>query len=189
MVIVKPYRCRPNDRGVKTMDEKTRNDLYILALGVIIGGGIYLANSLILYTMTMNKDKSDVAEGLYLDISSLEDHLIATDREFLANPDSNYIYVQATPLYFSNGVYFSYQRDIPTMNRKIAQDTFTFYNHLLAAEGDRSLVFEIQRFGDQRELTAAELTRQQILTRDTAREVNISVSLLPNLTKELDAAA
>ncbi|MFZ0005254.1 hypothetical protein [Methanoregula sp.] len=61
------------------MDEKTKNDLMILAIGVLIGGGIYLANSLVLYYTTMNKEKSDVADGLYLDISSLKDNLVATD--------------------------------------------------------------------------------------------------------------
>lgn len=61
------------------MDEKTKNDLMILAIGVLIGGGIYLAKSLVLYYTTMNKEKSDVAYGLYLDISSLKDNLVATD--------------------------------------------------------------------------------------------------------------
>jgi hypothetical protein len=71
------------------------------------------------------------------------------------------------------------------MDRKVAEDTFTFYNHLLSAERDRNLVFEIQRLGDMRELTAAERRRQQILTQDAAREVNASVSLLGNLKQEL----
>ena len=136
----------------------------------------------------MKKDKGDIAKGLYPDVTSIEDYLVAADREFLANPDDKYIFVQATPLYPNNGLYFAYQRDISRMDRKIAQDTFTFYNHLLSAERDRNLIFEIQRMGDLRELTAAERRRQQILTQSAAREVNMSVSLLPALKQELDAA-
>ena len=171
------------------MDENTKAQIFILILGVLIGGGLYLTNSYFLWNTSVNKDKSDIAEGLYLDVSSLEAYLVAVDREFVANPDDRYIFVQATPLYPDNGLYFAYQRDIPRMDRKIGQDTFTFYNHLLSAERDRNLIFEIQRMGDLRELTAAERRRQQILTQNTAREVNLSVSLLPALKQELDAAS
>jgi hypothetical protein len=170
------------------MDENTKTQILILMFGVLIGASGYLANSLILWNTSMNKDRSDIAEGLYLDVSSLENYLVAADREFLANPDDKYIFVQGTPLYPDNGLYFAYQRDIPRMDRKIAQDTFTFYNHLLSAERDRNLIFEIQRIGDLRELTNAERRRQQILTQNTAHEINTSVSLLPALKQELDAA-
>jgi len=170
------------------MDGKTKSDIIILTIGIIIGAALSLSNSLFIYNMTLNKDRSDVSEGLYLDVSSLRDNLVATDKDFLANPGDNYIYVQATPLYPAKGLYFAYMQGIPTMNRKSAQDTFIFYNHLLQAEGDRSLIFDIQRLGDQRELTLSELKRQQILTRDAAREVNLSVNLLPGLSKELDTA-
>ena len=170
------------------MDENTKAQIFILMLGVLIGASGYLANSLFLWNTSVNKDKSDIAEGLYLDVTSIEDYLVAADREFLANPDDKYIFVQATPLYPDNGLYFAYQRDISRMDRKIALDTFTFYNHLLSAERDRNQIFEIQRLGDLRELTKAELRRQQILTQSAAREVNTSVSLLPALKKKLDAA-
>ena len=170
------------------MDEKNKAQILILILGVLIGASGYLANSLFLWNTSVNKDRSDIAEGLYLDVSSLEEYLVAADREFLANPDDKYTFVQATPLYPDNGLYFAYQRDIPKMDRKIAQDSFTFYNHLLSAERDRNLIFEIQRLGDLRELTAAELRRQQILTQHAASEVNMSVSILPALKQELEAA-
>ncbi len=170
------------------MDENTKTQIYILMLGVLIGASGYLANSLILWNTSVNKDRSDIAEGLYFDVSSLELYLIAADQEFLANPSEKFIFIQGTPLYPSNGLYFAYQRDIPKIDRKIAQDTFTFYNHLLAAERDRDRIFEIQRLGDARELTSAERTRQQVLTMNVAHEVNMSVSLLPALKKELAAA-
>ena len=170
------------------MDEKTKKDIIILILGVLIGASGYLANSLFLYYTSVNSDKSDIAEGLYLDVSSLNDTLIATDQGFIANPGDKYIFVQATALYPDNGLYFAYQRDIPRMNRKIAQDTVTFYNHVLTAERARSLIFDIQRLGDARDLTSAEMRRQQILTQTVAQEVNVSVNLLPALKHELDTA-
>ena len=170
------------------MNENTKAQIFILMFGVLIGASGYLANSLFLWNTSVNKDKNDIAEGLYLDVSSIEDYLVTADKEFLANTDDQYIFVQATPLYPDNGLYFAYQRDKSKLDRKTAQDTFTFYNHLLLAERDRSLIFEIQRMGDLRELTSAELRRQQILTQSAAREVNLSVSLLPTLKHELDSA-
>jgi hypothetical protein len=181
-------RNRACRRSVNTMDTKLKTDIIILIIGVLIGASGYLANSLILYNTSVNKDRSDIAEGLYFDISSLEDYLISTDREFLANPGNTNIYIQGVPFYPENGLYFNYQRDIPRLDRKIAQDTFTFYNHLLAAERDRSNIYEIQRRGDVRELTKVELRRQQILTQDAAREVNVTVNLLLPLRQELAAA-
>jgi hypothetical protein len=171
------------------MDEKTKKDIIILTLGVLIGASGYLANSLFLYYTSVNNDKGDIAEGLFLDVSFLNDTLVATDQEFLANPGDRYIFVQATPLYQDNGLYFASQRDVPKLDRKVSLDTVTFYNHLLNAEHDRSLIFDIQRLGDVRELTSSELRRQQILTQNAAREVNITVGLLPGLRQELDAAA
>ena len=170
------------------MDEQTKSQIFILLLGVLIGASGYLVNSLYLWNTSVNKDRSDIAEGLYLDISSLENDLLAVDKEFVTNPDDKYIFVQATTIYPGNGLYFAYQRDIPRLDRTLAQDTFTFYNHLLSAERDRTLIFDIQRTGDLRELTNAERRRQQILTQHAAREINISVSLLPALKQELDAA-
>jgi hypothetical protein len=55
------------------------------------------------------------------------------------------------------------------LDRKVAKDTFSFYNHILSAERDRDLIFEIQRQGDLRELTSSELRRQQILTQHVAQ--------------------
>jgi hypothetical protein len=123
--------------------------------------------------------------GISLDIGSLDEYLLSTDRGFLANAGGQYIFVQATPLYPDNGLFFSYQWDIPKLDRKVAKDTFSFYNHLLSAERDRALIFEIQRQGDLRELTSSELRQQQILTQHAAHELNTSVSLLPVLKQEL----
>ena len=162
--------------------------IFILIVGVLIGAGLYLTNSLYLWNASENKDKAEIAVGISLDIESFEEYLITTDQGFLANDGENAIFVQATPLYPDNGLYFSYQRDIPKMDRKVAKDTFSFYNHLLSAERDRALIFEIQRQGDLRELTSPELRRQQILTRHAARELNTSVSILPVLKQELGTA-
>lgn len=160
------------------MDVNTRTQILILILGVLIGASGYLINSLFLWNTSVNKDKSDIAEGLYLDISNLEDYLFTTNQEFITNPDSKFIFVHVTPLYPSNGLYFAYQKDIFKMDRKIAKDTFIFYNHLLSAERDRSLIFEIQRLGDMRDITLSERNRQQTLTRSVARELNTTVHLL-----------
>ena len=73
------------------------------------------------------------------------------------------------------------------MDKTVSQDTFTFYSHLLAAERDRHPIYEIQQEGDIRDLTMVEKNRQHDLTVSTAREVNMSVSLLPALKKELAA--
>jgi hypothetical protein len=172
------------------MDEKTRAQIIILILGVIIGATGSLANSLILWNASMMKEKSDIAEGLYLDVSALREPLLIADQEFEGPGDGcDYdIFVEANPLYPDNGLYYAIQKDIPKLDRRISTDTFVFYQHLLAAERDRKLMFEIQRQGDFRNLTPGEIRRQQILSENIAREVNTSIGLLPSLKAELDAA-
>lgn len=170
------------------MDQNTKTQILILMFGVLIGASGYLVNSLFLWNTSENKERSEIAEGLYIDVSSFEADLAEADQEFLANPDDKYIFIQGTPLYPDNGLYFAYLRDIPEMDRKIAPDTFAFYSHMLSAERDRDNIYEIQRRGDLRELTTAEKRRQQILTQVVAREVNTSVCMLPSLKQELAAA-
>jgi hypothetical protein len=173
------------------MDEQTRNQIIILLLGVLIGAAGYHANSLFLWNTSMNKERSDIAEGVYLDVSLLEGPLVKADQEFQTPGDDcdDFVFVQSNPLYPDNGLYYAYQRDIPKINRKIATEVFTFYDHLLSAERDRKLIFEIERQKDLRNLTPSEVRRQQILTRNVAREINLSVSLLPAVKQDLNTSA
>jgi hypothetical protein len=172
------------------MEHQTKIQIFVLLIGVLIGAGGYLANSLILWNNSLSKEKSDIAEGLYLDVSGIQDSLLLADYEFQHHYDDcdADIFVESTPLYPANGLYYAYQRDIPKLDRKLARDTFAFYDHLLQAERDRALIYEINRQGDVRNLTASELRREEILVQNVAREVNISVSLLPSLKEDLDTS-
>jgi hypothetical protein len=85
-------------------NENTKAQIFILLLGVLIGASGYLVNSLFLWNTSMTQDRSDIAEGLYLDISSLKNDLLAVDKEFVTNPDDKYIFVQATTIYPGNGL-------------------------------------------------------------------------------------
>lgn len=172
------------------MDKQVKIQIMVLLLGVLIGAGGYLANSLILYDNSLIKERTDIAEGLYLDVSSLEDPLGVADQD-LQTPgenDDDFVFIQSNPLYPDNGLYYAYLRDIPKMNRTIARDTFEFYTHIVSAERNRALIYEIQRQGDLRNLTPAEIRRQKVLTQNVADEVNTTVSLLPALKQELDSA-
>ncbi len=173
------------------MDKQVKIQIFVLLLGVLIGAGGLLANSLILYNNSLLKEKTDIAEGLYLDVSSLEKPLIIADEDLQipGENDDDFVFIQSNPLYPDNGLYYSYLRDIPKLNRTLAEDTFSFYNHLVTAERNRALIYEIQRQGDLRNLTPAELRRQKVLTQNVAAEVNTTVRLLPPLKKELDEAS
>jgi len=172
------------------MNEQTRNQIIIFILGVLIGVVGSLAISLFLWNASLNKERSDIADGILLDVSLLEGPLIKADQEFQTTGDErdDFVFAQSNPLYPDNGLYYEYQRDIPKINRKIATDVFTFYDHLLSAERDRKLIFEIERQKDLRNLTPSEVRRQVVLTKNVAREINVSVSLLPAMKRELNTA-
>lgn len=170
------------------MDRDLRLELLLVVIGILVGGGIYLINASYLWNTTMAKEKSDISEGIYLDIAALEDTLVYTDGLFLNNTNEKYIYIQPDPFYTSNGVYFSYHRDIPKLDRPIATSVFAFYNHLLLAERYRNNIYEIQRKGDVTDITISELKQQQMLTKSVAYEVNTSVGILKKIKPVLDAA-
>jgi hypothetical protein len=170
------------------MDDRLKVEIILVVIGVLIGASGYLANSFILWTASVDKERSDIAEGLYLDISSLEEKLVTADRDFITNEDK-YIYIQSDSFYTDNGLYFAYQRDIPKIDRKIANDTFVFYSHVFSAERYREQIYTIQRYGDTRIITTAEINQQQILTQKVAQEVNLSVGMLPELKRELNVVA
>jgi hypothetical protein len=170
------------------MDDRLKMEIILVLFGVIIGASGYLANSFILWTASVDKEKSDIAEGLYLDVSGLEERLVTADREFTTNGDK-YIYINSDPFYTDKGLYYVYQRDIPKIDRKISNDTFVFYAHILSAERYREQIYQIQRYGDTRMITNAELKRQEILTEKVAQDVNISVVMLTGLKRELNEVA
>ena len=170
------------------MDDRLKMEIILVLFGVIIGASGYLANSFILWTASVDKEKSDIAEGLFLDISSLEENLVSADSEFTSKGD-NYIYIQPDPFYTDKGLFYVYQRDIPKIDRKIANETFIFYGHVLSAERLRGQIYTIQRYGDTRMITTAEITQQQSLTQKVAHEINSSVRMLPGLKQELNAVS
>lgn len=170
------------------MDDRLKMEIILVLFGVLIGASGYLANSFILWTASVDKEKSDIAEGLYLDVSGLEDKLMTADRNFMANEDK-YIYIVSDPFYTDKGLFYVYQRDIPKIDRKIANDTFVFYAHVISAERYRDQIYIIQRYGDTRIITTSEINQQQILTQKVAQEINSSVRMLPMLKEELNVVA
>jgi hypothetical protein len=170
------------------MDDRLKMEIILVLFGVIIGASGYLANSFILWTASVDKEKSDIAEGLYLDVSTLEEKLMTADSEFTSKGE-NYIYIQQDPFYTDKGLYYVYQRDIPKLDRNVANDTFVFYNHIFSAERYRGQIYSIQRYGDTRMITTAEIKQQQDLTQRLALDVNLSVSMLSGLKQKLNKAA
>ena len=83
--------------GAATVNSDTRNQMIILLIGVLIGAAGYLANSLYLWHASIDKERSDIAEGLYLDVASLEDPLVVADQESQTPGDTcdDFVFVQS----------------------------------------------------------------------------------------------
>jgi hypothetical protein len=168
------------------MDDNHKAQLLILIIGALMGGGIFVVNSSYLWSVTLSKEKLDISEGISIDISALNQNLLNIDQSFLENSNNDkYIFLRLTPIYPDNGLYFSYQRDISKLDRKVANDTFVFYHHLLAAELYRNDIYVIQNGKSTSDLTTTEFKQQQLLTQNIAYEINESVKLLPVLKQEL----
>ena len=134
---------RPILWNVTAMEEKIK-DRFSFSLSIFLIGSTVLCHSAFLWNASVSKDKSDIAEGLYLDIASIEDYLVATDQQFLANPDDQYIFVQGTPLYRTTVLYSMHTKGIfPSSIEKTGRDTYTSII-TLSPERDRNLNLRIE---------------------------------------------
>jgi hypothetical protein len=167
------------------MDDKLKNQIVMIVLGALIASSASLTNSFFILNAQTATEKQNIAKAFSLEITSLQDDLKNMDTGFLNETGQNAVFIQETPFYSDQGMYFLLQKDIFLLDDNTSQDLFIFYTNLLAAEQDRKLVFEIQRKGDMRELTTSEKYRQQMLTKNLKQEINNSVTVLPALEREL----
>lgn len=123
--------------------------------------------------------------GFSLEIDAMKDDLISLNAGFLNATSENEVFIQETPFYSDNRMYFLFRKDLFLLDDKTSRDLFLFYTNLLVAEQNRNLVFEIRRISDVRELTVPEKYRQQMLTKNIKQAIHNSVKVLPDLEKEL----
>lgn len=167
------------------MDKITRNQIIMLILGAMISATALLSNSMLLWNTQMFNEKKVIAKSFSVEISTLKDYLIQLDGDFSNESLENEIFIQETPFYYDNGMYYILQRDIFRLDYKSSYEIYMFYTNLFIAEQNRRLIFEIQRKGDVRDLTIAEKYRQKMLTNTTKQAINNSVLILSELEIDL----
>ena len=104
----------------------------LLILGIVIGGIIGFFSSYLMWRVQLKYNKSRVAHGFYLEISSLEKPIGLYAKAF-DSPGP----VEIGQPFYSDGLFFVFCKEIFAFKRDLSKRLFEFYNCLLRADEAR----------------------------------------------------
>lgn len=106
----------------------------------LIGGIIGFASSYFMWKMQNKYEKKNIAKAFILEIVSLEESLKIFTKMFEnPPPDPKIKYINISQPFYTNGLFFSFRKEICFFNRKLSENLFTFYMNLLKAEELRQM--------------------------------------------------
>lgn len=113
-------------------------EIYILILGAIIGGIIGFVSSYAMWKIQINQNMRNIAQGFYIEISSLEKTLENYAKVFsVPSPGAGPVKIEQ-PLY-KDGFFFAYRKELFAFDKNLSKLLFEFYTSLLTAERDRQI--------------------------------------------------
>ena len=107
----------------------------------IIGWIIGFASSYLMWKVQTRYEQKNIARALYLELSSLEEQLRAFTGAFTNPPPGAN---RDTPMkinqpFYTEGLFFSFRKEISTFNDELSNGLYQFYIHLLRAEESRQV--------------------------------------------------
>jgi len=113
-------------------------EIYILILGAIIGGIIGFTSSYAMWKVQLNRNNKNIAQGFFVEISSLEEMLKAYANMF-SNPGPGDSPVKIEQPLYNDGLFFAYRKELFAFEKDLSKLLFEFYASLLTAEKYRQV--------------------------------------------------
>ncbi|MFZ2071468.1 MAG: hypothetical protein WAV32_07740 [Halobacteriota archaeon] len=113
-------------------------EIMTLILGTVIGGIIGFMFSYIMWKVQIKYNKKNIAQGLYLEISSLEKTIELYAKAF-DTPGPGAALVKIDQPFYGDGLFFACRKEIFGFNQDLSKNLFEFYTYLLTAERDRQV--------------------------------------------------
>jgi len=110
----------------------------LLIVGALLGGIIGFISSYSMWKVQMNQNKANIAQGFYLEISSMENTIEQYAKVFIA-PGLGAGPVKIEQPFYSNGLFFDCRKEIFSFYKDLSKTIFEFYTCLLVAERDRQI--------------------------------------------------
>jgi len=111
-------------------------EIILLIFGAIIGGIIGFMSSYSIWKFQIKYDKKNIAQGFYLEISSLEKTIELYAKAF-SNPGPGAGLVEILQSIYGDGLFFTWRKEMFGFNQNLSKNLFDFYNNLLTAERNR----------------------------------------------------
>jgi hypothetical protein len=109
-------------------------EVMILIFGCILG----FISSYAMLKIQMSQDKRNIAQGFFIEISSLEKTIENYAKVFsVPGPGAGQVKIEQ-PLY-NDGLFFAYRKEVFAFDKDLSKLLFEFYTSLLTAERDRQV--------------------------------------------------
>jgi hypothetical protein len=118
-------------------------ELYQL-LGTIVGGLIGFLTARLMWQTQVRYQRRNLARGLLLEVRQLKRNLGLLAGLF---EKVDGLQELRTPIYGSDGLYYSVQKEIASFSPELAEALYSFYMNLLEAERSRQVKRDDQFFG------------------------------------------
>lgn len=172
------------------MNEK----VVLLIVGAVVGGSIGFASSYLMWRIQKKYSRKNIAQGFFLEISSLEETIALYVGAFNApGPGAGVVSIDQS--LYNDGLFYVLRKEIFNFKQKLSKKILDFYSHLLTAEelrrhiNDCILEFkETQKGLPPKSITEADLSQIDSLIAIKNKKLKSAITeaytLLPNL-KEL----
>ena len=119
------------------MNEKIMLLILSAVIGGIIGGFI---SSYFMWKVQIKYNNRNIAQGFYLEISSLEKMIeLFANASDTPGPGTGMAKIDQPFYIYSDGLFFTFRKEISGFNRDLSKSLFEFYTYLLTAEKDRRI--------------------------------------------------
>jgi hypothetical protein len=143
------YYPNPLFETVSTKIASDSQTIMDLVIGAMIASIIGLLSSIVLMDLNMERERDNVILGFYYDLKFIRDKIQNIPAEDLQKC-TWWLHVEKEPLYYDNGLYFVFRKEIFLLDHDITEKLIKVYSKIIFLEEQRkNLLLEKPRINPE----------------------------------------